>query len=349
MHILRKVLVVIGLTGAFVLLSPVGPTASASQASPRPPGFSHWPRSQLVKWPSEVGAAIEIAYWNNSVYAASGPPPLDAKSKVERFSYPSGRIEAETAFPVQIGIISLVTASGSVWVLGREGSARVVLYKLNSQTLSVNRTFQFAPTSGGSIATDGQLLWVGTGDSLLQMLPSSGVLWKLSVKGPVMHLAVSPSSGRLYDVVRIGTGDVIEERNLVDGALLASNRSEVQAVSVGGLSADPLGVWASIVGGTSATLARYSINRLRQTVMGREGSLSGTNAMQVFDTRISLWWEDFQDVECLNPSSGATISKTVIAATSGGLAPVGNDLLVTTPTGITKLIPPVACTRMSLR
>jgi outer membrane protein assembly factor BamB len=342
-------LIVLAVTIASLLHFGVVPR-NAEIASPlhQPSGFTAWPRHAIYSWSQKNVGDVPVVLLAGSAYAAIELPGYPPKGwVVERIGIANGRVLAKS--PVIAGVLpseSLVAEDGWIWVAGHTRD-RSNLYRLRATNLaftdqySYRDSVEFPDDIDGALAASAGFIWFGAGRSLVQFTSSGHEVLRLDVGGSIASLALDATSGRLYDVLSTSRGEVLQERNATDGALLARH-SAVNRWAVRDLTADVGGVWVSLIGGMSASLARFSSPHLDLSVGEKEGVLVGTKALRAFDAGHTLWWVDSQDVECLDPASGRTIARTVVF-TAGGLVQQGQRIYITTPTGISVLAPPSAC------
>jgi hypothetical protein len=346
---MKRMLIVLTMTIASLLHFGVAPRgAEIAPTLHEPPSFTAWPRHAIYSWSQKNVDDVQVVLLAGSAYADIELPGYPSKGwVVVRIGIADGRLLAKS--PVITGVLSsesLVSEDGWIWIAGHT-SDRFNLYRLRATDLAVTGQYsyrdsvEFPDDTSGVLAASSGFIWFGAGRYLIEVTSTGHEVLRLDVGGSIASLALNAASGRLYDVFSTPRGEVLQERNLTNGTVLASN-SAPNGTTVSDLTADAGGVWASLVGGMSASLARFSGPHLDLSVGEKEGVLVGTNALRAFDAGHTLWWVDSQDVACLDPASGRAIARTVVF-TAGGLVQQGRRIYITTPTGISVLAPPSAC------
>ena len=309
---------------------PVAPTTSTAQPiATSSPALASWiARLIPIGWVGAIAlspSAVYVIYEKSPVSGGGFDPAVAHVARIDRSSY---AVRDGGLFP---GAQSLAFAAGYLWVAsgpspGVSHSAENVLYRLDASSLAVQRHTSLASLGSNasgeppSLAGSGGLLWVGYGNHVTRLDPTtSAVMHMWTIRSPaagVSSLSMDPAGTRLY-VGMVPSGVSIAELDSATGRTLATT-SAYYGGDLGGprLAATADGVWVAYATGTQGTAVGLRASDLRRiaTIPGQHG-----NAIDAFSGSGVLWTIDVGTGElvCASPPTGAT--RASVSWTDGGL------------------------------
>lgn len=260
------------------------------------------------------GYGDELATTPGAVYVRWAVPVRSGVARVWRISRYDVRFGRITAVSPPIrGATSMAVDESALWV---SANPRVSgepisgsLVKLDLSSLHVLDLVTL-PTVVGGLGATSSGLWVGGVSRLLLVDPvADRIVRSVPTVGAVGRLAVDPRAGVLYDVThRPGeeTAIALEERDAATGRLITRSTAIENYTAINGLAVIPGNVWVASAGGMSGLAERYTLQGLIRH-RPPEGSLMGTNGLDVYATPGILWADNpGGDVSCVDPLTGVS-------------------------------------------
>jgi hypothetical protein len=270
------------------------------------------------------------------------------------------------SFPVS----SIALARGSLWVFGTrpagQSAERLRLYRINPQTLRVQRVLTLGPSRGATglaalaPGTHGTI-WVSFGRTVLHLNARTGkTIAAIRVPAGLIagDIALSPAGRFLYVATSSPTGggfSPVLEYDAANVRKLAMNTRTVTAVAVGGgkLTATAGGVWVS-----------FRTGMLGHTVLLRQRGLRSVKLPGAGTPRSLFSWpmgastaylppslyliQSVGVAGCANARTGHVRARGTIAGQSEvdelfGFAQRGRVLYAAAPHGVIAIRPPAVC------
>jgi hypothetical protein len=269
--------------------------------------------------------------------------------RISRYDVRLGRITAVSP-PIR-GAVSMTLTGDAVWVSANSATAgdRLTgsLVKLQLSSLRVIARID-APTAVGGIAATPSTLWVGGNGRLLRVDPSvDRIAGSVHVVGAVGQLAVDVGAGVLYVAThRPGeeTAIALEERDLATGRLLSRSTAIKGYLAINTLAVTPDNVWVAYPTGTMGTADRFTRADLVRHRPAGEGTLVGTNGIDVLATRGILWNENPGGaLSCLDPLTGDVRDRLTQPLGAGAVTGLRSQVYAVIGLRLERILPGVAC------
>jgi hypothetical protein len=311
--VVAAVAVTVGLiAGCAARPQPARHAATALATAASPPGASH-----VTNRDSIFGMAFNgpsLTFTGGSLYLTWQPPvqPNPPHVTMSRVDPATGAIMASNTF--NPGILSApLYAAGWLWMTDAPVSVGdLLLLRLDPRTLMVTGELNAGVHSlsstgtGGHVAFAGGSIWVDGGGQLVRVSPRT-VTAELTIPQPgadSADLAASPGGGTLI-VTEADSGDgVIQRRDPVTGALLASHPMlGVVAPLIGGVSS--AGAWVREPTGMLGYVERFAT---RSMTPQKETRVEGSNGISA-DVWDGVLWVRNQAAGpaqnyCADPATG---------------------------------------------
>ncbi len=318
------------------------PPSSSSPTAPR--GGLHVTRLALLPGVADAVAATPEAVYAEWAVVHQGQPRL---WRIARYDVAQQRVTATSEQLKGAGPIAI--AGGALWVATDPGGNQPALVKLDEATLHVTDLVRI-PTSivgGGLVATDAGLWTGGVGKLYLVDPTNDRILRSMAVPAAAGQLAVDRSAGVLYDVThRPGeaTAVALEERDASTGRLISRSTAIENFLAINGLAVVPGNVWVAYASGMMGSADRFTRNGLVQHRPPGEGTLEGTNGMDVFATPGILWNENpGGSLSCLDPKNGVTRDEVEQPLQLGAVAGSHGRVYEVIGNRLERIVPGLAC------